>query len=217
MTIDCNGLNSSLLHDAVEKMKGHHVSENLCCRTIRPIGHFDAVVAPAYTLRLSRAIDLDGGERERVMGAYDTVAAGTFVVIEVVGNLGGGVVGDVVAHRFRKRGARAAVVDGCVRDVLGIEKFGVPVWSREISMAGMVPSEVKVEIGVAVSIGGVVVRPGDIVAADMDGVFVCPAEFAQEAVAMAQSFLASEATTHENIASGKTIVEAYPSKSKPKG
>lgn len=216
MTIDMTGLNASLLHDAIEKMKGHHVSQNLCCRSIRPIGHYPAVVAPAHTIRLSRAIALDGGERTRVMAAYDAAPADTIVMVEVVGDLGGGVVGDVIAHRFKKLGVKATVVDGCIRDILGIEQYGVPVWSREVSMAGMVPSEVRVEVGCEVSIGGVLVKPGDIVAADMDGVFVCPAEFSGEAIALAKEFLASELTTHKNVASGRTIVEAYPSKTKPK-
>lgn len=207
-------LNASLLHDAVERLRGHSISENLCCRNLRAISRQGAYVAPAHTLRLSRARLLDGNERNRVMSAYDEAPSGTIVAIEVVGNVGGGVVGDVVAHRMKRLGVQAMVVDGCIRDVLGIEELGVPVWAREVSMAGMVPSEVHIEIGVPINLGGVTVRPGDLVAADMDGVFVCPQEYASEAVALAQEFLASEKKTQQGIAAGKTIVDAYPSKSK---
>ena len=208
------GLNASLLHDAVERLKGHSMSEGLCCRGIRPMAAQGALVAPAHTIRLSRAISLDGGERSRVMAAYDNAPSGTIVAIEVVGNIGGGVVGDVVAHRLKRLGVKAAVVDGCIRDVLGNQEHGVPIWMREISMAGMVPSEVTVEIGVDINLGGVKVRPGDLVAVDMDGVFICPNEYAVDAVALAQEFLSSETKTHAGIAAGKTIVEAYPSKAK---
>jgi regulator of RNase E activity RraA len=79
-------------------------------------------------------------------------------------------------------------------------------------MAGMVPSEVHVEVGGEINLGGVKVRPGDLIAADMDGVFVCPSEYAADAVALAREFLASESKTHKAIATGKTIVAAYPSK-----
>lgn len=213
--MDLKGLNASLLHDAVERIKGHQVSESMCCKDLRPIGRQPALVGPAHTIRLSRAIKLDGQERARVMGAYDAVPAGAVVAIEVVGNLGGGVVGDVVAHRFKRRGALAAVVDGCIRDVIGIEQYGVPVWTRDISMAGMVPSEVIVEVGVPINLGGVAVTPGDLIAADMDGVFVCPRELIADAVILAREFLDSENKTHEGLVAGKTIVEAYPSKAKP--
>ncbi len=211
---DLSGLNASLLHDAIERIKGHTVSEALCCPNLRPIAPQQAFVAPAHTLRLSRAIDLDGGERGRVMGAYDSAPGNTIVVIEVVGNLGGGVVGDVVARRLKYLGVKAAVVDGCIRDVLGIGQVGFPVWAREISMAGMVPSEVHVEVGVTVNVDGVAVSPGDLVAADMDGVFVCPKAYVEDACALARDFLTSESKTHEGVAAGKTIIEAYPSKSK---
>ncbi|MET4808228.1 hypothetical protein [Limibacillus sp. MBR-115] len=214
--INAQGLNTSLLHDAIERLKGHSVSEALCCRNLRAIAPQKAFVAPAHTLRLSRAIELDGGERERVMAAYDNAPGGTILAIEVVGNLGGGVVGDVVAHRLKKLGVKAAVVDGCIRDVLAIGQFDFPVWAREISMAGMVPSEVEVEIGVPINLDGVMVRPGDLISVDMDGVFVCPAAYAQEATTLAQEFLTSESKTHEGVASGKSIVEAYPSKTKAK-
>ncbi|MGE0802397.1 MAG: RraA family protein [Lautropia sp.] len=210
--MDLSRLNSSLLHDAVERLQGHATSERLVCRGLAATARQPAVVAPAHTIRLSRARALDGNERKRVMSAYDAAPAGRAVVIEVVGNVGGGVIGDVVAHRLKVLGVRAVVVDGCVRDVAGNEQFGMPVWAREISMAGMVPSEVHVEVGVTLNVGGVVVRPDDIVAADMDGVFVCPAEFAGAAVELANEFLASEEKTHKGIAAGKSIVEAYPSK-----
>ncbi len=212
---DFNGLNASVLHDAVEKIKGHQVSENLCCRAIRPIARQPTIVGPAHTIRLSRAMNLDGTERTKVMHAYDTAPEGTVVVIEVLAKLGGGVVGDVVAHRLKRLGVKAAVVDGCIRDVLGIEQHGVPVWAREVSMAGMVPGEVHVEVGCPISVGGVLVRPGDLVALDMDGVFICPEELVSSAVPMAKEFLVSEEKTHDGIAAGKSIVQAYPSKIKP--
>ncbi len=212
--LDFTGFNTSVLHDAIERLKGHHVSDSLCCRNLRPIVQQGAFVAPAHTLRLSRTIELDGDERARVMAAYDNAPGDTILAIEVVGNLGGGVVGDVVANRLKYLGVKGAVVDGCIRDVLGIAQYDFPVWAREISMAGMVPSEVKVEIGVPINLGGVEVRPGDLVAADMDGVFICPQDYAEQATALAREFLASEAKTQAGVSEGKTIVEAYPSKAK---
>lgn len=207
-------LNASLLHDAIETAHGHSLSESLCCRNIRPIARQPAVVGPAHTLRISRATELDGEERKRMMHAYDSAPTGTMLVVEVVGSVGGGVVGDVVANRLKVIGVKGAVVDGCIRDVAGIEAFGFPLWSREVSMAGMVPSQVRVEVGVPVNCGGVTVNPGDLIAADMDGVFVCPLAFAKDAVKAVRGFVESERKTHAGIKAGKTIVEAYPSKSK---
>jgi regulator of RNase E activity RraA len=148
------------------------------------------------------------------MTAYDESPSGTIVMVEVVGNLGGGVVGDVVANRLKQIGVKAIVVDGCTRDVLGCVEHGVPVWSREVSMAGMVPYEVHAEINVPINCGGVLVHPGDLIAADMDGVFVCPQSFAPEAVRLVNEFAKSETKTHEALRKGTTILDSYPSKAK---
>lgn len=209
-----NVINASLIYDAAERLHGSDAIKNRIAKSIRPIGVQKPAVGPAFTIRMSRSQDLKGDERARVFDTYDNVPAGSVVVVQVVGDVGGAVVGDVIAHRLKRIGAVGLVVDGPVRDVIGNLKYGPPIWSSEVTMAGMVPGSILVETGGEVLIGGVRVSPNDLVAADLDGVFFSPNAEYDRLMSLAAEFLTSENNTHDKVASGQSIVSSYPSKSK---
>jgi len=209
-----NVINASLIYDAAERLHGSDAIKQRIARSVRPIGVQRPAVGPAFTIRMSRSQNLLGNERETVFRTYDNVPAGCVVVVQVVGDVGGAVIGDVVAHRLKRVGALGLVVEGPVRDVIGNLKYGPPIWASEITMAGMVPGSIFVETGVDVVVGGVRVAPNDLVAADLDGVFISPATEYERLMSLATEFLASENQTHDHIASGQSIVSSYPSKAK---
>lgn len=209
-----NVINASLIYDAAERLHGSDAVKNRIARAIRPIGAQKPAVGPAFTIRMSRSQNLRGDERDRVFDTYDNVPAGSVVVVQVVGDVGGAVIGDVIAHRLKRIGVLGLVVDGPVRDIIGNLKYGPPIWSSEVTMAGMVPGSIFVETGVEVVVGGVRVSPGDLVAADLDGVFLSPQAEYERLMSLAEEFLASEDKTHARVASGHSIVSSYPSKAK---
>jgi 4-hydroxy-4-methyl-2-oxoglutarate aldolase len=67
------------------------------------------------------------------------------------------------------------VIDGAIRDLESIRARGVPVWSRAVTPVSGKHRLEAAEINGTVSIAGVPVRPGDVVAADETGVCVIPA------------------------------------------
>lgn len=77
-----------------------------------------------------------------------------------------------------RSGLRGAVVDGGWRDVAELKALDFPVFGRSIS-AFSPPKSRPGEINVAISCGGVVVHPGDIVVADIEGVVIVPREYAE--------------------------------------
>ena len=151
---------------------------------------------------------LRDGEK-RIMEAYDRVPAGAVLVIQAVGDLHGAVIGDVLSHRLKKAGVLGIVVDGPVRDVEGMIKYGPGSWSGSISMAGMKTVSVSVETGITINVRGVGVSPGDLVAADSDGVMFHPAGEAVSLLEKAVSFLKAEQTAHEQIAAGSGAAASY--------
>ncbi|WP_030596682.1 RraA family protein [Streptomyces fulvoviolaceus] len=132
------------------------------------------------------------GDNKAVIAALEHIRPGDILVINAFGYEGRAIIGDNLAQRFDVYGAVGAVVDGYVRDGAIIEKLGVPVFARGLTPAGPFKNGPGA-IGESVAIGGVVVNPGDIVAADADGVIVIPPHRAEEALAAVKEIVAREA------------------------
>ena len=116
----------------------------------------------------------------------------------------GGLMGTAMAAR----GYSGAIIDGGVRDVAYLRKIGFPVYAR-----GIVPSTSvhHYRFGgsqVALKCDGVTVAPGDIVAADSDGVVVIPRAKAVEVLNLAQQMDFKEHSMYPVIEKLKSIQEA---------
>ncbi|MFJ5222719.1 RraA family protein [Streptomyces sp. NPDC088400] len=131
------------------------------------------------------------GDNKAVIAALEHIRPGDILVINAFGYDGRAIVGDNLAQRFAVYGAVGAVVDGYVRDSAIIEELGVPVFARGLTPAGPFKNGPG-SIGEPVAIGGVVVNPGDIVAADHDGVIVIPPHRAEEALTAVKEIVARE-------------------------
>jgi 4-hydroxy-4-methyl-2-oxoglutarate aldolase len=82
-----------------------------------------------------------------------------------------GVIGENLTTCAMQRGIVGIVVDGAVRDTAALRRLGLPVWSRAVCAAGAVRATPG-WVNVPVALAGVVVRPGDVIVADDDGVQV---------------------------------------------
>jgi 4-hydroxy-4-methyl-2-oxoglutarate aldolase len=105
-----------------------------------------------------------------------------------------------------KRGLAGVVVQGCVRDVATVERLGFPVWATEIwpihpekKGGGFVNAPLRC--------GDVMVRPGDLVVADGDGVVVVPRADAAAVVGRAVERAALERRVAQAIDEGARLWE----------
>ncbi|GHC96335.1 methyltransferase [Streptomyces violarus] len=138
------------------------------------------------------------GDNKAVIEALEHIRPGDVLVINAFGYDGRAIIGDNLAQRFAVHGAAGAVVDGYVRDAAIIERLGVPVFARGLTPAGPFKNGPGT-IGEAVALGGVVVNPGDIVAADGDGVIVIPPHRAEEALKAVEEIVAREAALDAEV------------------
>ena len=91
--------------------------------------------------------------------------------------------GDMTAQLHKDCGMKATIVDGFIRDSEAIKKIGYPFWSRGLTpISGKRRAEI-VEINGIITMGGVQVRPGDLVAADANGIVVVPHDLVEEVFA----------------------------------
>ncbi len=122
------------------------------------------------------------GDNLAVIEALGLIRDGDLLMVNAGGYDGRAILGDNLAQRFDVFGATGVVVDGYVRDGDTIAALRFPVFARGLTPAGPWKNGPGV-IGEAVAIGGVVVHPGDIVAADSDGVAIIRPERANEVLA----------------------------------
>ena len=171
----------------------------LCDQRIRPITPGLRLVAPAFTVKTPAADNLT------IHRAIELCPPGHALVVDAGNHPATALVGDLMGFAARQRGIAGWVVDGPVRDVAGLRALGFPTFAGGVHPGGPVKERFG-KIGVPITIGGVAVRPGDIVFGDDDGVVIVPGERLEEAVAGARAIVEKEATMRAEIQKGKTTL-----------
>lgn len=105
--------------------------------------------------------------------ALSVARPGDVMLIATGDSEGFSVIGDLIIGMMRNSGIVAVVTDGLVRDVAGIRDVGIPVHARGVSPNSPFKNGPG-GVGMAITLGGVVVQPGDVVVGDADGVVVVP-------------------------------------------
>jgi len=143
------------------------------------------------------------------IAAIDALEPGDVVVSGVGGMTNIAVWGELFSNAAKARGARGFLTDGCHRDTrMGLD-LGFPVFSRgprpvDISGRGTV-----ISIGRPVELAGVVVYPGDVVFAEVDGVVVIPHNLAEETMSRAFEKVAKEDGAREDLRAGRLLSEVW--------
>ena len=108
-----------------------------------------------------------------VFGALDAAVSGDIIVAATDSFAGAAVTGDLVLGMARNKGIAGFITDGLVRDVVGIEAVGLPVYCAGV-IANSPARNGPGTVGFPVVLGGVTISPGDILVGDRDGVAVVP-------------------------------------------
>jgi len=140
--------------------------------------------------------------------AAEVIRPGDVVVMALSADNEDGMFGELLATSYRARGARGLVMEAGCRDVKSLTEMGFPVWSRAISAKGTVKATIG-SVNIPVVCAGVAVNPGDIVAADDDGVVVIPRLRAAEVAKAAETREKKEAETRRWLAAGELGLDIY--------
>jgi len=152
---------------------------------IRPIQDDVRIAGTAVTV-LSHP-----GDNLMIHAAVEQCREGDVLVVTTTSPSVDGAFGELFATALQARGVRGLVTTTGVRDVAELRGMGFPVWSAAVFAQGTVKATPG-SVNVPVTVGGVTVRPGDVIVADDDGVLCVPRRRSAEALAAADARLAKE-------------------------
>jgi 4-hydroxy-4-methyl-2-oxoglutarate aldolase len=138
--------------------------------TILPLQPTSCVVGPARVALMSRDDNL---AVRKVLEAPP--APGSVLVIAGGSASRTAAIGGLLALEMQNAGIAGLVTDGLVRDSREIRESGFAVWCRGVTPVAS-RKDGPVLIGGSISIGGTLIRDGDLVIADDDGVVIWPQE-----------------------------------------
>jgi 4-hydroxy-4-methyl-2-oxoglutarate aldolase len=177
---------------------------------IRPLDEAAAELAGRAFPVTARASDEPAANPyEAELAAVDATPLGAVVVLATGGLLEVAIWGELLTTRMLARGGAGAVTDGGTRDVAGIRRLAIPVFSASITPRDSFGRAVVTGFGEPVSCGGVEVAPGDLVRGDLDGVVVVPRALSAQALSAAEEKLGIEGLVREALARGETVTELY--------
>jgi RraA family protein len=166
-----------------------HISDNMSrlCGVVglRRYNGSGKLVATAFTVKTRP------GDNLMIHKAIDLARPGDVIVVDGGGDLNNALVGELMMLHAQSRGILGFVVDGAVRDVAAFAGSDFACYARGNVHRGPY-KEGPGEINVPVSIGGLVIHPGDIVVGDEDGLVAFPPNAAAELLELARRHAAKE-------------------------
>lgn len=188
--------------DAVDKVCGKRGYMDF---TIKPRINEKRVVGPAATV-LEAATD-EFLPPQHALDLIDEAPKGSVIVIAIQGGEPDVAVwGGLMTAGAFANGHAGAVLDGGVRDLAEIRRdYDFPVFARSVSPGTTLGRYKTVASQVPVEVGGVIVHPGDLVVADIDGVVVVPQAKAAEVLVMAREIDERELEQAKLIVAEKSL------------
>jgi regulator of RNase E activity RraA len=182
----------------------------------RPMFHAsERIVGPAFTLRFVPAReDLATPESwsspRSTRGAIEEMPEGCVAVVDALGVQDAGIFGDLLCARMKKRGVAALVTDGAIRDAVGVDSTGLPVWCAGVAAPASVAGLTFVGWQEPVGCGGVAVFADDVIVADSDGAVVIPAALVEEVAKVGPEQELLELWIMREIEKGVPLPGLYP-------
>lgn len=176
---------------------------------VTPFTKANRVAGPAFTGQGYPCADTANNDTETRLAMLDSITPGTVSVWACGGSVDCAHWGEMMSTAARQRGCMGAVLDGGVRDVDFINAMEYPVFARFQCAASSVGRWDIREYQVPVRIGSTVIRPGDFVFGDTDGVVIVPAELTLEVLEAAEDVSRREGGMRDELRRGVSVKDAY--------
>ncbi len=195
-----NQVASKELVDAFARLPVANVSDSMSRMTaagptLRPMHASGNLAGVALTVKARP------GDNLMLHKAIDMAVPGDVIVVDGGGDLSNALMGELMLAYAVRKGVNGFVLNAAIRDLDAFIKTNLPTFAAGVSHRGPY-KDGPGEINVPVSIGGMVIHPGDIVIGDSDGVHCVPLADAEEVLKKTQAKSDAEINQMKAIAEG---------------
>ncbi|GAA2571535.1 4-carboxy-4-hydroxy-2-oxoadipate aldolase/oxaloacetate decarboxylase [Streptomyces lienomycini] len=148
------------------------------------------------------------GDNLMIHAAVEQCGEGDILVVTTTSPSTDGMFGELFATALQRRGVRGLVTGAGLRDTQELREMGFAAWSRAVSAQGTVKATGG-SVNVPVAVDGRVIRPGDVIVADDDGVVVVPRERARQVAEASEARERKEAATRAAFVDGQLGLDRY--------
>ena len=167
---------------------------------IRPAWPGATLVGPALT------VQCPPGDNLMLHHAVAGASPGSVIVADAGGYLRAGAWGEILTVAAQARGVAGLDIDGAVRDVDAVAALRFPIFSRGLAI-GACTKKLRGTEGRALCVGGVTVRPGDLVVGGAEGVVVIAADRLEAVYQAARERHEREEVLIRELRAGKTTMD----------
>jgi regulator of RNase E activity RraA len=179
-----------------------------CDSALRPLELGMKIAGPAFTIKGQRTGNIEDTKR---IGAkiIDEFTPGCVVAYDASGDLESGHWGELWSSGAMYKGCVGCVLDGGIRDTAYIMKVKFPIFHRYIN-----PNDARGRFAITerqceVTIGKVLVKPGDYIFGDYDGSVVIPKDIIIPVLEKAEDIVATENKIRAEVNAGVELGQLY--------
>ncbi len=164
------------------------------------------VAGLAFTVKSAPHVKITGEMTFRTE-MLDCMGPNSFVVWDTTNDEKATLWGGVMTATAIGKGVKAALVDGGIRDTHQILEKDFPVFYKYRIPNGSLGRCLITHYQDPILIRGVVIKPGDVVLGDIDGVVVIPRDLAYDVLIRAEEIRANEKKIFSWVAEGQSVRE----------
>lgn len=162
------------LYENVSPSSIGHMTDFGFITSLKPFQKNFHFVGNAVTVQLPRLDSI------AIHNAIDVVKPGDVLCVSTCGEYNSAPLGEMVGYSYKLKGIAGVILDGAICDVKALQEMGLNIYCRGISALTTRSVGLEGMINVPIAIDHVVVKPGDLVVADDDGIFVVDPKYAKE-------------------------------------
>ncbi|WP_312116346.1 RraA family protein [Brevibacillus reuszeri] len=170
--------------------------------SIKPLKEEYRIAGRAFTVQMPI------GDNLTVLQAIREAQPGDVLVIDAKGDTYRAIAGDFIVGLAQTLGIQGIVVDGVIRDIIGIKQLDFPVFCKGTTVAASAKAGWG-QMNVPISCGGTSISPGDMIVGDADGVVVIPQSMEQQILSQALDKLAKDQAREASVSGNPDAVRAY--------
>ena len=170
--------------------------------SIKPLKEEYRIAGRAFTVQMPI------GDNLTVLQTIREAQPGDVLVIDAKGDTYRAIAGDFIVGLAKTLGIQGIVVDGVIRDIIGIKQLDFPVFCKGTTVAASGKAGWG-QINIPISCGGTSISPGDIIVGDADGVVVIPKSIEQEILSQALDKLAKDQVREASVSGNPDAIKAY--------